>query len=62
MIGTREFQQKVYDDWLLAGLSIPDEYKWLTVKFEKYSKYGIPTKTKGKCFRKVDPITGEVLE
>lgn len=34
--------------------------KWLTVEFEKLSKYGKPTKPIGKCFREVK--NGEVIE
>lgn len=48
LIGTREYQQRVYLN--------KDEFigKYLKVVFEKYSKYGVPTKTKGHVFREVD--------
>lgn len=46
LIGTMEYQQKVFDNYL-TGV-------YATIKFEKYSKYGIPTKPKMKCFRDVN--------
>lgn len=53
--GTHEFRR------LLA--QYPNEYigKWLTVEFESYSKYGVPLKPIGKCFREVNE-KGAVLE
>lgn len=53
--GTHEFRR------LLAENS--NEYigKWLTVEFESYSKYGVPLKPIGKCFREVNE-KGAVLE
>ena len=53
LIGTMEYQQEVLD----RG----DTGVYACVVFEKYSKYGIPTKPKMKCFRKVDE-KGEPLE
>jgi DNA ligase-1 len=54
LIGDKQYQKDVY--WSYCH-GCPD-YQWLTVEYEKLSKYGIPAKPKGKCFREV--IDGEV--
>lgn len=48
LIGTRKYQQKIAKN--------QEKYinRWLKVEFESYSKYGVPTKTKGHVFREMD--------
>ena len=58
LIGSREFQKQVWAEYEDNNFEVPDKYADLTVEYEKLSKYFIPSKPKGKCFREV--VNGEV--
>ena len=62
LTGTQERNRGIWKEYMSGGCFVPADRQWLKVEFEAYSKYGIPAKPKGVCFRNCDSVTGEPLE
>ena len=62
LTGSHERNQKIWQEYKRHDFTVASYQQWLKVEFEAYSKYGVPSKPKGVCFRNCDPVTGEPLE